>query len=422
MNKYLLIVLLFPVLAARAQVCDSATWHYVEGIKALHIRDDKAAAAASFSRALTFDPSHTGALAAAAETDSKNALDYARRAYITDTTDLHLRRQLTRLLLENNLLAEAAELSPDDIGVLLAQADRYRRQGDDVHFLDAAKRIMQRPEIDAIALFEDITRDRAFYARNYLRLLDMAGLPMLADPSDYRAVQLYAGALMAGGQAERGIEVYKNYISDTTSFVDPYRMVIDGEAYLRRADSVRLWGARAIERFPDDASLRLRYGSALDYLDLDKEALAVYAEARRRAPNDSIRSVAHSLSGIVHATLNDARRSIREYRRAIKLDPANSLALNNLAYTLAEQGRDLEHALEMSGKAIEIEPLNGTYIDTYGYILYRLGRLDEAHKALRQAMSLIDDREIMLHYADVLQALGEDFMADHYRKKAQEMK
>ncbi len=160
----------------------------------------------------------------------------------------------------------------------------------------------------------------------------------------------------------------------------------------------------------------------LSELGLGKEAIAAYDEALRRAPNDSVRSVVHALTGVMYATQNQARRSVAEYSRAIALDPSNALALNNLAYTLAVQGRDLPRALEMSEKSLVIEPLNATYIDTYGYILYRLGRLDEAKKSLRQAMSIQDDPDIMLHYADVLQSLGEEFMADYYRKKAGETK
>jgi tetratricopeptide (TPR) repeat protein len=420
LRKLLFIFVLFPLFAVRAQTCDSATWHYVEGVKALHVRGDRAAAAASFERALSFDPNHTGALAAAAAAGAPDALEYARRALRTDTTDIYLRGQLVGLLLEANRLEEAVALDPDDLGVLIAQADSYRKRGDEARFLDIAERLMQHNSIDGASLFEDLTANRGLYGRNYLRMLGMARRLMLANPSDYRAVNLYAGALLAGGRAEEGVNIYKNYITDTTSFAAPYEMVVDGEAWLRRPDSVRLWGRRAIERLPADASLRLRLGAALAHLGLDKEALAVYNEARRRAPNDSIRSIAHALSGIIYATRDDARRSIAAYSRAIALDPANAIALNNLAYTLAVQGRRLEHALDMSERSLAAEPLNATYIDTYGYILYRLGRLEESLKVLRQAMSLADDPDIMLHYADVLEALGEEFMAEHYRKKAQE--
>lgn len=422
MKKFLLILAFSPLFVVRAQTCDSATWHYVEGVKAFHIRGDRDAAAASFERALTFDPEHMGALAAAASLGSDKALDYARRAFENDTTDIYLRRQLTRLLLDGRRLTEAVELSPDDINVLFAQADHFYNSNDETRFLDIVERLIRRSEINGPGLFESLANDRAFYVRNFPKMMGMARQLMLDAPTDYRAVKLYTGALLAGGRTEEGLEVYKSYITDTTSFSEPYVMIIDGEAYLQRPDSVHLWGARAITRFPDDYALRLQYGAALERLELNKEAHEIYDLVLRRATDDSIRSVACTLSGNLYARQGRARRSVADYSRAIDFDPDNAMALNNLAYTFAVQGRNLGRALEMSEKSLAIEPLNATYIDTYGYILYRLGNLEEAKKALRHAASLEDSPAILLHYADVLQALGEEFMAEHYRKKAAEMK
>ena len=61
-------------------------------------------------------------------------------------------------------------------------------------------------------------------------------------------------------------------------------------------------------------------------------------------------------------------------------------------------------------------------MDTYGWVLFKLGRTAEAKKALRQAVAL-DSRnspELMVHYGDILHALGERFMAETYWRKALE--
>ncbi len=63
-----------------------------------------------------------------------------------------------------------------------------------------------------------------------------------------------------------------------------------------------------------------------------------------------------------------------------------------------------------------------TYIDTYGWVLFRMGRFEEAKTALRQAVSLDADEspELMIHYGDVLYELKEYYMASFYWKKALE--
>ena len=63
---------------------------------------------------------------------------------------------------------------------------------------------------------------------------------------------------------------------------------------------------------------------------------------------------------------------------------------------------------------------NAVYIDTHGWILYRLGRLEEAKTELRRAMTLdkSGNPEILLHFAEVLFALKEDVMGEYYLEKA----
>ena len=86
------------------------------------------------------------------------------------------------------------------------------------------------------------------------------------------------------------------------------------------------------------------------------------------------------------------------------------------------EGRDLNRALEMSGRAVELTDNNPTYLDTHAWVLFKLGRLDEAKRYLQQAVAF-DGRkspELLIHYGDVLAALGEKFMAETYWKKALE--
>jgi len=89
---------------------------------------------------------------------------------------------------------------------------------------------------------------------------------------------------------------------------------------------------------------------------------------------------------------------------------------------IAAGGRARERALAMAGRAIVLEENNPTYLDTYAWVLYRLGRYDEAKKTMQQALSLDRSQspDLQLHYGDILAALGEKFMAEVYWKKALE--
>ena len=65
-------------------------------------------------------------------------------------------------------------------------------------------------------------------------------------------------------------------------------------------------------------------------------------------------------------------------RRLLTLSPDDPLLLNNYAYFLAEGGSDLKKALRMAEKVMELDGDNPTYIDTYAWVLYKLGKYREA--------------------------------------------
>jgi tetratricopeptide (TPR) repeat protein len=73
------------------------------------------------------------------------------------------------------------------------------------------------------------------------------------------------------------------------------------------------------------------------------------------------------------------------------------------------EGRSLKKALAMSRKTIEAEPDNATYLDTYGWILYLLGKPEEAKSHFKHAMLYGGKESVVVldHYAEVLFALGE---------------
>lgn len=443
--RRVLIILLLSVGAVWAQrpvpPLPEATRLYVDGLKEWRVKGDGARAAMLFKEVLRLDSLHMGALTSSAAILNETALglaktasvsvpmmvmasDYARQAYKIDSTDKFVRALYTRTLVSLRRYDEALRITPDDIEAQLALADQARQQGDDATFLNTVRRLLQdgriTPEMKG-ELFEDMIRDRNFYARNFHTISSIARGMMAENPHNWRIVNIYATSLLAGGQTREGVEVYKNYISDTTSNKEPWRLVIDGETYLKSADSARVWVDRAIARFPDDASFRLQKGGVLAYLELHEESLAAYRDAAEHADNDSLRSVAHAFIGAEYAVMKQDAKAEREYREAIELDPDNVLALNNLAYNWAEKGRNLNKALTMAERVMQLSPDTATYVDTYGWILFKLGRLEDAKKAMRTAVAQASDPDLMRHYAAVLSALGDDFMAKYYLDKAEEL-
>lgn len=101
----------------------------------------------------------------------------------------------------------------------------------------------------------------------------------------------------------------------------------------------------------------------------------------------------------------DGKKSecIESMEKAIELDPTNANALNYLGYTFAEQGVRLDEAEDLVGRAIALEPDNGFYIDSLGWVYFQKGRYKEALSELERAASIeSEDAVILEHLARAL--------------------
>ena len=101
-------------------------------------------------------------------------------------------------------------------------------------------------------------------------------------------------------------------------------------------------------------------------------------------------------------------------------NPNNAIVLNNYSYYLSLRKFNLEKAQKMSYKCNELEPNNGTYQDTYAWILYCLEDYDNARLWIEKALKNGGDKSAVIieHYGDILFKLGEKKEAIDQWKKA----
>ena len=127
--------------------------------------------------------------------------------------------------------------------------------------------------------------------------------------------------------------------------------------------------------------------------------------------------------GDAYHSKEDDKNAYKAYQNALKINPDYAPVLNNYAYYMSLEGKNLKKAYAMSKKTIEQEPDNATYLDTFAWILHLMGRDLEAKPFFKHAM-LYGGKEsatILRHYATVLEALGEADTAAVYRNQAQRL-
>ena len=180
-------------------------------------------------------------------------------------------------------------------------------------------------------------------------------------------------------------------------------------------------GTLLLQRFPEHQEVYVIRASALRALEEYDSAIEDYKAYIKSAPTDSATVVSgYSSLGDLYYQKGDTKTAFDCYKKVLKIAPDNLLALNNYAYFLCLEGKDLRKAREMSRKTIEKEPDNPTYLDTYAWILHKLGQDIEAKAMFKHAM-LYGGKEsatMLEHYAEVLSSLGENDLASIYLNQA----
>lgn len=346
----------------------------------------------------------------------------------------------------------ALAIDSTKIETLVSLSDFYARRQDYRSLLAVTRKLFLADNFPLemkIKRFENFTSDTRFYREYYFQLNDLASILAIHYPNEPKVVELYAGHLIASGELEMALDLYKNHLDDQPPVEEYYAAVIDIESYLQHPDSVEKYVTRGLQLFPDRIGFHLSKGHVMNQMKQYDRAIKAYRESLRYADTDSLRSVVWGMIGDTwhqKAILTDSipeeelfarerlggrrgidRRAMKQcykaYERSLALWPDNTLVLNNYAYFLSLEERDLDRALVMASRVVELTDNNPTYLDTRAWVLYKLGCTEEARRILQKAVALDAQKspDLLVHYGDVLHELGEQFMAEIYWQRAREM-
>lgn len=201
----------------------------------------------------------------------------------------------------------------------------------------------------------------------------------------------------AAAEMEEAVELFPN------EFV---LNLIGGLAYsqLNMNEPALPYLEKSVELNPRDITSLSALGFTLNQLGREDEALK-YLERGQNLDPDNMQIL--SLLGLIydHKEMYDKVNDV--YEKALILEPENAMVLNNYAYSLSEQGVELERALEMVETALEQEPENSSYLDTMGWIHYKLGNYEEARGYIYKALEQDENNaEVLDHLADVYFKMG----------------
>jgi tetratricopeptide (TPR) repeat protein len=229
---------------------------------------------------------------------------------------------------------------------------------------------------------------------------------------------------------------YLGWLAEEDGQIDPamewYAKVGRGETHsearMRAARLIAdqdLEAAREIlQRLRGDASsqeeevriVQVEAGLLADHLDSDA-VYAFYDQALERYPGDPELLYARAMYAV---GIDDIHILEQDLRAILEQDPEHADALNALGYTLADRTDRYQEAHDYIQRAYQLNPESPAILDSMGWVLYRLGNLEEALEYLRKAYEMVEDGEIASHYGEVLWYSGEQEQARQVWDKARE--
>lgn len=315
------------------------------------------------------------------------------------------------------------KIDPENPYINMSLSDYYRKKGDRAKSLEYLRAGFANPNLD---IDTKVTILLAYYSVNEIystykdEAFELATILVETHPSDPKAHSIYADFLVQDKRYEEAREAFRKVISiDSTKYL-VWEQLLFVESELQDWTAMADESRRAIDLFPQQPLVYLFAGAASFQLKDYETAAGHFRNAVNFIiGNDLLLAQCYAYLGDTYFQLKEHAKSDEAYEKVLKIDPANSIVLNNYAYYLSLRNERLDDAEEMARKAVELDPENGANLDTYGWVLFKQGKYEEAKEWIGRAIENREESAVVVeHYGDVLWKLGDKKEAVKYWEKA----
>ncbi|NQY68270.1 MAG: tetratricopeptide repeat protein [Flavobacteriales bacterium] len=341
------------------------------------------------------------------------AVEEIRKLIKSDPSKPEYYELLSELYRANNMPDKAMEvmdellvIDPDNAFVHLFLYDFHRTKGDNEKAISELKMAFKIAQIDLetkvgimIYYYQTTEKDTSLLEEAY-SLLDLL---IEAHPKESKAFSLYADFLNRDERLEDAREKYRLAVELEPALHLIWRQVLIINSALRDSVALIEESEAAIELFPSIPIFYLFNGlGQLEYKRYE-EAINILTTGRDMV-TDQMNTLLHISSSLGDA-YNETRNfeeSDKAFDKVLELDSNNIHVLNNYSYYLSLREDKLEKAKTMSKKSNDMDSANASYLDTYGWILYKMKDYDGAIIWLKKAMESGGSKNAIIveHLAD----------------------
>lgn len=324
---------------------------------------------------------------------------------------------------------QANAINPEFPALIVSRINYYEKQNRKAEAQQELKKAIGGSSMEIEAKIQLLTRYLAILQQEKQELSQANSLfeSLFQQYPNYSQLNLiYGNVLLLQNQKEKAIEQFQNYIADQPSDPAGYEQIIRlalSEEDMKTLKSVTTEG---IKHIPHEPQVYFYLGAAHYQEGEHQEALKVFTDGLEHAviENPLLKSDFYGQIGDLNYFLGKKEEAFANYEKALELNPQNLPVLNNYSYYLSLEKKDLDKAEKMSGITVKVEPMNPTYLDTYGWILYEQGSYVMSRIYLEKAVEYSGDgasAEVLEHYGDLLDKVGEHEKAVQQWQKAKEL-
>jgi len=302
------------------------------------------------------------------------------------------------------ILQKVLHEEPDNGPAKIVMAEYYRAVSDTVGYLAMTDSVLMSDNVDddtKVKMLLQLISEKADSV--YLnQIIDKA---MSRPQRTARLGHLCVQYLLANHQGEERVRpVLLRMLEAEPDNVQARLQLLSYAAQRDNIDELIDICSTAIDYNPEVIEFYYYKGVGLYQKDQPEEALKTFKKATEQVTEDTstdlISDLFASMGDLYHEQGNFSEAYLC-YDSALVYNPSNLSTLNNYAYFLSEEGIELGKAEKMSKRTIEEEPDNATYLDTYAWILYKMGRCSEAAVYIKRAIENDPTQsEVLLEHAD----------------------
>jgi tetratricopeptide (TPR) repeat protein len=245
-----------------------------------------------------------------------------------------------------------------------------------------------------------------------------------SHPNEEIPYLMYATYLLDRNRPE-GFEYIRQALEINPQYEDSWGLLINYHA--SQNDTIGLINAtqEAIEHFPENSDFYYILGTAARMQKNWDLALHAWKKSLSlvKDRNAALSSIIMGQIGDIYIEMDKKQEAYLAYDTALIYNENNLLVLNNYAYFLSLDGKNLDKAERMSGKTVQADPKSPVFLDTYAWIYFKQGNYTLALLYIQQAYNNggNGDAEVLEHYGDILYKTGDKEKARSMWKSAWEI-